>query len=341
MNIYEKAAVTGVLTAVFVIDPIPINGPGVVQQPSIERTVDVDLGVLPDQVPAEVATHESDSVTVDTSSLIIDKSGAVSWEDNIGSGVRLGSRTYVTAGHVLLNNKGQPLEGSNYCRSLFVDETSFLSPKQYAPDTSTIEYRGGILDDTQMTKLDVGLLLNVASDPPKTQPLTTQFATAVVGEPLIAVNDEPTAQGKMRDPIDYHHQSAEPDVRYTSPAVYGGVVIAKMADGKLLVAEGLHSYGVVPDDHARPGASGGAEYNEAGQLVGISVDIAVNPVSQQQLASEYGITAINAPKTIYLTYVQPVTQALLNRLATRLIRCNPDDPPTAAEATAAANTRHK
>jgi len=298
------------------------------EQAAPEPTPDmtIDLGVLPNQAPPAVLNRVHDAVSVHILGKYKDKKGELFWGDGSASGVQIAQDLFVTAGHAILEGNNKLVPGTQYCGNVSIGEQVSVDGSEfYGASGAVIEKSGSYSSSPKTNTPDVALLYQGKFSNQGLPPITVPLATATPGETLYAVNFEPTASDKARDPdIDYGHPN-KAELPYANPAIYGGVVLATLADGSIVVADGLKkSYGVLPDDHTRRGASGGGEYNRAGQLVGITVAAVDDPVSRKYILDVYRVALKNAPKQVRLSIVQPVTRKLLADLVPPQ-RPQPDD----------------
>jgi len=208
------------------------------------------------------------------------------------SGVKIGPRHILTAGHAFRNQNG-----SIFPQATCIDNAVIQG---YSSNGHLIESKAKKIASSYNIKdsvADVALIETV--NPINELPSFSLSDTPIIsGEGLYFINYEPTSYGAPRYPTQYERL-----LRY--PAMFGGIALPTTSTSiphDTLVQLGLKSYGRVPDSRIRQGASGGAVADRNGFLVGISDDESNN--------GDYA-------------YVQPVTQNLLRALYTKL-QTNPD-----------------
>lgn len=192
-----------------------------------------------------------------------------------GSGVALNNYEVLTAGHVVFKEKSIPKEHFEYRGDISVKSTTVNSVGWRGPTgmplhgehTDVDKFAGS--NRAEDGKLDVALLGLKKSLHTGLGSVVLRKSALKPGDPVYFVNYQPSGEGVRRDPEEFN--MAEDGIRagYSEPAIYGGVTL-KVSSGRIMVATVQKSYGAHYDTESRPGASGGALFDESGSLAGIT-----------------------------------------------------------------------
>jgi hypothetical protein len=231
---------------------------------SSSRLLKVDT-VLPEELPAAVAAKVGSAVKVGFRQeqeewQLPDGTfaGSTAVGGSMGSGVYVGGGEVLTAGHVLDENRefacgdynvtGRGPDGKGIRRAQIEGETT-----TYRSDDHADAY---MVPDFGMMHVPTESFADVPAAEIRTEPLK-------VGEPVYAVNYQPTLDGEDRNPT-----SASP---LNEPAIFGGIVVLTESTNSQLVhvATGIMNYGAVEDENTRAGGSGGGWFDTDGKLVGV------------------------------------------------------------------------
>jgi len=242
-------------------------------------------------------------------------------EPEYGSAVQilqLGNESlYLSAGHPITNGDNTPKPGSREIGGIQL-QTVNNSPTYNAQVGSSVLYQIGttviptaisasyIENDTGATP-DIALLEapTCPDDRPKQKLPEIARTRAPIGSYVFFVNYEPVTNKFFRDPSQINTLPKLKNDVYAQPAIYGGIVTGYQSNGDYIVRDGLKNYGAIYQTVSRPGASGGATLNDAGDLIGVSIETS---------------TRGGNPYTI----VQLVTQGLVQRLKRELVGVSKD-----------------
>ncbi len=229
-----------------------------------------------------------------------------------GSGIQITPTLILTAGHIVLSGETKPLVNyPSQCSNLTFNNLStggaltYLESGSYKYGDNTIKPDiAMIFAPYQSGESGVGLS-QVIRHSVSNIPIANNAPTH--GQPLYFVNYEPTAQKVFRSPYNTRQ-------RYIYPAIYGGIYYDSTANGEYVVLTGMKSYGQVKDTNSRPGASGGAVFNAAGQLIGLSVmgGSPIEAVSYSHSSESNASTPVDVQ--LGVSYIQPVNKGLIKEL---------------------------
>lgn len=280
---------------------------------------------LPDAVAAQLETVVHIAISKEKERFIGD-GFSTSLFDNHSylSGVKIGPNLVLTAGHALRDTNGN-LNTTVNCGDLYITGSTDASGLSgYRANTVTSEVSSFNERDSVP---DIALLVTGAfsgfDDLKSAQisPLPPR-----IGDVVYFVNFQPDSLGNERDPGVYEN-------RLNRPAVFPGIVVGTTKTGALQVITGLVSYSQgEPDTRARRGASGGAVFNEFGELVAISSRVSNLLQTASQIAELFGVE-INYPLSdarFELDEPQPIPPGLIaglvNQLDSSLTSCVPTPP---------------
>lgn len=264
----------------------------------------VQLDILPPRLPNAVSEQLPNVGSIDAYTEVDGKvAGMYS-----GSVVKISPDTYLTAGHVV-----QAMRSMISAKHSDMS-TPYVPPRVRMPTPTPImvaDTRSGMLIPKYGTSLsadvsaslyahhsisepqdDVGIVKTVASAPlASTPPVSLLDAPLKVGDAVFFVNYQPTPDGMLRSPDEsmFGTDSHEKPIPQSTPALYGGVVLAVLPDGDPVIATGLESYGATPDTLVRPGASGGAIFTQAGKLAAITTMYSPAPFPPNTVIDNLGV----------------------------------------------------
>jgi hypothetical protein len=307
--------------------------------PSLAPKVDVD--VLPATLPHSIE-HELGAIV---STQLVYNSGSET-DSVLASAVRVARNKYLSAGHYLYSGTDQFVDGDNSCNRIL----SVMGPSTKASDVvgrgdrnyktdgvslPVYSFTGSFLEgDTSSTIPDVSLIYapDANHDLSNQETIPIADSEAKVGEAGVFTNYQPTEIAHVpRSPSESDeeyltgYRYAE-DKSYTKlltqPAVFGGVVIAKQANGDLVVLDDEKSYDRLGDTSLVAGGSGGGFENLDGQLMGVSDEAysETDPFTIGQIDQKYDIdiTGLPADAKGNIVIVQTVTKSLERDLNTNL-----------------------
>lgn len=129
---------------------------------------------------------------------------------------------------------------------------------------------------------------------------------------LFFVNYQPDEDKKDRNP------SKNKD-GYGYPAIIGGKAIGKDKDGLIAVVT-TKSYGEIPDDETRPGASGGPIFDKDGYLIGIHKRSHSLPRATIEKTYDVALQGASDRGILRVSYIVPTTRTLIENAKQNLIR---------------------
>ncbi len=295
--------------------------------PTVEIPPAIAVGtVLPDELPQAVAAQAGAVVDIGYRKALEEArlpDGTLAftrqYEGSTGSGVRISETEIATVGHVTAENPdincgdftvtGQDVDGERVYQSGVTGEAgSYLSKYDSADAYDVPDFAIMTVDPQRIEGLGLAQI--------REEPLQ-------VGEPVFFINYQPVEEGGAdRAPLE--------QAPYSEPAIYGGIVAD--TDGQLVnVITDLQSYGEIPDDTSRGGASGGPLFDREGSLVGVASQAEEGGLLDPSLA--FGVNLEGYPgQTVSLTKVQPITEDLLRNTREDLL-ASPSCPRTEPEIT--------
>lgn len=237
----------------------------------------VDLSVLPEELPPAVAAALPNVVKINTPILQPDGSR----DHYEGSGVRTGPTEVITASHVAMTDDGRFRQGQ--CEDASVSSSTVEPQKVISSGPHEGEYRGVETSIASVSgwKVDDRDIARITLDPNEAQvmdpatPLKIRDLAAnplQPGDQLFIAGYGPDAEGNYRTPYDSQIFPYQKGKGYNKPHVTGAVVLNTAYQGdQLAVATGLEDYSELADPAERnvEGDSGGAFFDEHGQLVGV------------------------------------------------------------------------
>jgi hypothetical protein len=287
-------------------------------------TQQVHIPSLPDKLPKQVSDKEGDMAWVATTDIQTGASGGN------GSAVRIGNNLYLSAGHVIDQANGQLKPLTQACGGIDLEAPTkpyTIRPLNYPAYTTSgidlvTEKLAGSFNNNDLRVPDASLLkVNHATHELPYTPITEATPSSVrLGAELYAENYEPTANGLMRNPSEELLTPTEKAEGLKDPALIGEVVIGHY-EGLIVVLDGIKGYGPSKDKFGRGGESGGAELNQKGQLVGISVRGPVdNDITVSHLEADFHINLKGIPPESIVSYalLQPITRQLINQMKRKL-----------------------
>lgn len=257
--------------------------------------------VLPPKVRAEV-----DSVVAIT---IYGRNG----KKDVGSflsGVAIDGG-YLTSAHATLDEHGRP---EFTCKDPTI--TRLRSTGKVA--TTEVTRMSATLygESVDASSRDLSLMKGANSAP---SAITTTYDKKAVdmepGDIVYFVNYEPTINDMSRLP-DSENQ------KLRTPAIYAGMVLQDEVgnDSQIAILTGAgRSFGAVPDNSTRHGASGGAIFDSNGRLKALTTSSAED-VTPDHIESAFGVDVKDPTgrDDFQVTYVQPVDQTLVSEMGREL-----------------------
>jgi hypothetical protein len=230
-----------------------------------------------------------------------------------GSGVKVGHDLVLTAGHVVLqDNSSNTLE----CAGSYTLNRYTQSP--YDAD-QIVDWTAVYDDNTNATSgptpQDIGLL-RVRPDAAFDRLPTPQIAAKqpTQGQPVFFVNYE--SESPMSDADHYPNAgiaSYWDGKNYSNPAEYAGTVIGRIGPF-LEVATGSNGYGSRKgrEVNSHPGASGGPVFNQAGKLIGESIETEGGGEAIGDIVRDEDLQLPAHPSVKQLSIVQPISSKLVH-----------------------------
>jgi hypothetical protein len=333
------ALTVAVLCAAYFIDEMT-RGQSEYDNPGYAQLVTVDIGNLPGVLPEAVKSQIDNSAQVlvgstetiqrsDGSKVVVENSGQ-------GSAVHIGQNLFLSAGHVFYNENSQHLSMPDACNLTEVDtissQTESTSSQNLRTDMPSIDNRFHLSkeadsfgDDLFGSTEDVSLIQTRQSasqnNNSPSEPLSIINHRLKVGDNVYFINYEPTASGVFRDPIPEFLSQSQLKEGLSNPAVYGGVIIRVLSNGKYIAVDGIQGYSTPNDTYTRPGASGGGVYSENGKIAGVVV---AEPLqyffdrSDIDQAFNINLTGVNSKQDLNIVYIQGVTQQSLKSMQVKL-----------------------
>jgi hypothetical protein len=318
----------------------------------------VNLGNFPKSLPQAVSNMLSNVVVVNYNEpspppAILDK-GNFALQSDYGSGLELNKNLYLSAGHILRNEKtGSKLPRLDRCSAVSVDTgnkspTSFYISNSHSKqkDSSSVVHKSAVIttakygyrlrankkvasyDPSNNSVPDVSLIYtNKKNDYRMSKPAKVTISTNAprVGTKLFFANFQPTPVGQYRDPNENLLSEKDIKQKLNKPAIYGGIMLGHIVDdGDDLVVTGLRNYGSIRDRYERHGSSGGPVFTSTGKLIGMSVMMPSRnhvKLSLQELSQEYyhqNFVGVKPKSKLSYSLVQPISKKVISTMRTRL-----------------------
>ncbi len=293
-----------------------------------EKRPVIDASVLPDRLPEDILQLSKNIVRVTIARSDPETGMREQTGGGYGSGVALDHTTVLTAGHVLYSEQHTmigpvPLPmtrrtvrnpGTEFCGDVNVESTSRQAAgDKYGALTEVRSYSGKYQSspnkaDAAVLKLNGQLPVDIGRVSIRNTPLEP-------GEPVYFINFQPDSAGKPRTPHEMNLKDEEIRGGYAKPAIYGGLVMRKYGSESVAVATNIRSYGAVEDITARPGASGGAVFDNQLRLVGIARVTSGLRVAQA-IENRHKVNFVKEldDSIVASTIIQVVDDALLSEL---------------------------
>lgn len=259
---------------------------------------------LPDKLPTAVA---ADIGSVAAINFI--------YQGDLGSAVHIDfgqGNLYLSAGHLVMNGHDKPKKMSRDFGYVQIDVPS-KSAEFSNTEGNTAVYNIGVtllaerlvasyVNGDQGSTPDISLL-QAPSCPNQEVKNLPKIANnkPSVGSNVYFENFETVSHNIFRTPVWQDSLlGLGKDIKYSKPAVYGGIVTSFQSNGDFVVTDGLRSYGNTSQNVTTRGASGGPVFNQSGKLLGISVESSLNPSDP-------------------IAIVQPVNTGLIDKLEHEMI----------------------
>lgn len=222
-----------------------------------------------------------------------------------------GKQVILTGGHVAAPNADACKETTvNFQSSAGSDSESLTVEKQ------AYQFGGSLKKETTASP-DKAVIITEPGEKHEAVPLLPKVSLNP-GDVLFTANYEPKENGDERSPT----SEDNPD-----PAIYNMMVLGRSSSGLTAVLERGNSYGKSHDNRTRKGASGGLVVNSNGELVA-TVEGGLNnndKPTAEDIQFELGMLAlendddtlrgINAKEGDHISYLQPITQGDVDKLA--------------------------
>lgn len=287
-------------------------------EPTLAAYPEINADILPDTLPDAVAQQTPNVVSVINTIPLLSRL-------EICSGVRIDQYDYLSAGHCdyQLASDALPL-----CENLTISSPSDLSDEGVSlPVNKKAGYYDG--DTSGKTTKSLGSLTKdilLIETPTEPRPYTTKThygdpSSIQPGTPLYLVNFEPTANNTLRSPYGEDLITGEQKTGLNKPAILGAIALAHISNGTnsfTIAIAGVKSYSSPPETDVRAGSSGGPIYDEAGNLVGTTIDL-FSYTTLKDVEYDFGlsISGIPEPSNVNVFLMQDITASLITSLQSK------------------------
>lgn len=272
----------------------------------------VNTASLPDQLPEPVAQQEQNAALIRT-------------PISRASAVRIGEYSWLSAGHLLRNGKGELIPALKACGTIAIHSQPYFDGNEEIDEgdlyaIQQISEFGTEKNPADNTVPDIALLqtqVNITFHGTKLAKRTPK-----IGDPLFAINYQPTEAGEIRTPDKTRLTPDQIRRGLGKPAIFGVLVVGFLPNGDIVTIDNLKSYGAINDATGREGESGGGFYNSAGELVGLSslAVLATEGETPAQVKKDYNVDVygLEPPAKVGLSIIQPTSPRLLQTLQNQL-----------------------